>query len=523
MFANLTIKTRLITVIGFLLVISFLIGTTSLISLINVNNSLKTVYEDRLIALSQLDQVIRSSNKMQINIARALVSSQEELATHIASFKKEESVRDKVWKDYLATYLTPDEKALADTLVREQKLLDEKGFAPALNALNGGDMKTVATLIHGDIARYATSITETMNALIQLQTEVAKSEYENSQQRYQSFRSFSIAAIICSILVGSLIGLWLIRSINRPLNSAIEVAQRIASGDLTQSIEVGGTNEMGRLLRALQEMSKALTQAVTQVRHSTDSITTASAEIASGNLDLSSRTEEQAASLEQTASSMEELTSTVKQNADNALQANVLMAQARKQAENGGGIVNQVVATMNDIKQSSSHMVDIINVIDGIAFQTNILALNAAVEAARAGEQGRGFAVVASEVRGLAQRSASAAKEIRELIEASLQKISSGGNLVNDAGAVMEETVDSVKRVAQLMEDIAAASQEQSNGIDQVNLAIGQMDQVTQQNAALVEEAAAAASSLRDQAQILTGAVSVFKTEQSHHAMTLEM
>ena len=299
-------------------------------------------------------------------------------------------------------------------------------------------------------------------------------------------------------------------SITRPLGEAVKVAQAVAAGDLTQKIEVSSGVETGQLLAALKAMNESLVKIVSEVRSGTDSIATASKQIASGNADLSQRTEEQASSLEETASSMEELTSTVKQNAENAKQANQLALGASAVAVKGGEVVGQVVETMSSINESSNKIVDIIGVIDGIAFQTNILALNAAVEAARAGEQGRGFAVVASEVRNLAQRSAAAAKEIKALIGDSVDKVGAGTKLVDEAGKTMQEIVTSVKRVTDIMSEITAASQEQSSGIEQVNQAITQMDEVTQQNAALVEEAAAAAESLQEQAQNLEAAVAVF-------------
>ena len=303
------------------------------------------------------------------------------------------------------------------------------------------------------------------------------------------------------------------RSISRPLNEAVRIAQTVAAGDLTSRIEVDGADEASQLLRALKDMNESLVRIVGEVRVSTDTIATASGQIASGNMDLSARTESQASSLEKTASSMEELTSTVKQNADNARQANQLAVSASEVAVKGGSVVTQVVDTMGSINASSKKIVDIIGVIDGIAFQTNILALNAAVEAARAGEQGRGFAVVAAEVRNLAQRSAGAAKEIKTLIGDSVDKVEVGAKLVDQAGATMQEIVDSVRRVTDIMSEITAASQEQMSGIEQVNEAVTQMDSSTQQNAALVEEAAAAAQSLRDQAGKLSQVVSVFKLD----------
>ncbi|MGZ3238168.1 MAG: methyl-accepting chemotaxis protein [Burkholderiaceae bacterium] len=303
------------------------------------------------------------------------------------------------------------------------------------------------------------------------------------------------------------------RSISRPLNEAVRIAQTVAAGDLTSRIEVDGDDEASQLLRALKDMNESLVRIVGEVRLSTDTIATASGQIANGNMDLSARTESQAGSLEKTASSMEELTSTVKQNADNARQANQLAVSASEVAVKGGSVVTQVVDTMGSINASSKKIVDIIGVIDGIAFQTNILALNAAVEAARAGEQGRGFAVVAAEVRNLAQRSAGAAKEIKTLIGDSVDKVDIGAKLVDQAGATMQEIVDSVRRVTDIMSEITAASQEQMSGIEQVNEAVTQMDFSTQQNAALVEEAAAAAQSLRDQAGKLSQVVSVFELD----------
>jgi methyl-accepting chemotaxis protein len=287
----------------------------------------------------------------------------------------------------------------------------------------------------------------------------------------------------------------------------------VADGDLSSRIEVSSKDETGQLLHALKHMNENLVRIVADVRGGTDTIATASAEIAAGNLELSSRTEQQAGSLEETASSMEELTSTVKQNADNAHQANQMAVSASAVAGKGGEVVSRVVETMVSINESSRKIADIISVIDGIAFQTNILALNAAVEAARAGEQGRGFAVVASEVRNLAQRSAAAAKEIKTLISDSVDKVDAGAKLVDQAGATMNDIVTSIQSVTDIMAEILAASQEQSSGIEQVNQAIAQMDQVTQQNASLVEESAAASAAMQDQAAKLAHAVSVFKLD----------
>ncbi|MBN3269768.1 methyl-accepting chemotaxis protein [Bordetella bronchiseptica] len=319
----------------------------------------------------------------------------------------------------------------------------------------------------------------------------------------------ALLLLIVGVIAGSY--LYMTRAVVRPLQRASQQFARMAAGDLSARIEGNSRNEIGVLLTALRHMQESLTRTVAAVRRGVDEINVGSREIAAGNTDLSSRTEEQAASLEETAASMEQLASTVKQNADNARQANQLAASASDVAERGGSAVSEVVTTMQDISASSRKISEIVSVIDGIAFQTNILALNAAVEAARAGEQGKGFAVVAGEVRSLAQRSAQAAKEIKALIEDSVGKVGTGSQQVERAGATMQEIVASVKRVTDIMGEISAASEEQSSGIDQVNRAVSQMDEVTQQNAALVEEAAAAAGSLQEQAQRLAEAVSVFK------------
>ena len=321
----------------------------------------------------------------------------------------------------------------------------------------------------------------------------------------------TLGLVVVAIALFAMFALAIARGITRRLRHAVEIARTVSAGDLTAQITVDTRDETGQLLEALRDMNASLARIVAEVRVGTGAIGTASQEIAMGNADLSSRTEQQASSLEETASSMEELTSTVKQNADNARQASQLAAGASEVAVKGGAVVGEVVHTMTSINESSKKIADIIGVIDGIAFQTNILALNAAVEAARAGEQGRGFAVVASEVRSLAQRSAAAAKEIKQLITDSVAKVDDGTRLVDEAGRTMDEIVAAVKRVTDIMAEIAEASHEQSSGIEQVNQAVTQMDEVTQQNAALVEEASAAAESLKEQADGLLRAVGVFR------------
>jgi len=372
-------------------------------------------------------------------------------------------------------------------------------------------MAEAANLLFTETSTAQNAYFEAIEKLVQFQGDLMEDSVAKS--KLASTSAIMLMLTLSGIVVVfSVTCAWLItRSITRPLNEAVDLASAVAAGDLSIHIRSTSKDETGNLLNALKIMSDNLHKIVSEVRSGTDTIQTASSEIATGNLDLSSRTEQQAGALEETASAMEELTSTVKQNANNAHQANILAASASEVALQGGDVVGQVVETMNAINESSRLIVDIISVIDGIAFQTNILALNAAVEAARAGEQGRGFAVVASEVRSLAQRSAAAAKEIKTLISSSVEKVDNGSRLVEQAGHTMNEVVASVKRVTAVVAEISAASGEQSEGIEQINTAIVQMDEVTQQNAALVEQAAAAAQSLQDQAERLGKIVSVFK------------
>ena len=511
MLKNLSIKARLIFVVSFLSVLLALFGMVGLISLQKTNIDLKSLYEDRVVSLIQLGQVTDAVDAGRYTISSAIVGDSGEIDKNMDNLDKVLKEGDKVWKDYLGTYLTPEEAKLAEQFGAQQKKFVAEGVKPAMEALHNRDFQGATDLYNGPLLVMFKQINVTMKQLVALQDKISKELYDQSQARYQSFLTLTIAAIVIGISVAIIMGIWLVRAISGPLNEAVKVAKGVADGDLTQTIEVHSRDEAGQLMEALQTMNGRLQQIVGEVRVSTETISTASSEIATGNLDLSARTESQAGSLEETASAMEELTSTVKQNADNARQANQLAASASQIAQEGGNVVSKVVVTMNTINDSSKKIVDIISVIDGIAFQTNILALNAAVEAARAGEQGRGFAVVASEVRSLAQRSAAAAKEIKTLIDDSVQKVGEGSKLVEQAGVTMDEVVASVKRVTDVMGEITAASQEQSSGIEEVNRAITQMDETTQQNAALVEQAAAAAQSLQDQAQRLTHVVGVFK------------
>ena len=435
-------------------------------------------------------------------------AEQEKLIAHLRDLKKDYDTRHEFWgKEGL-------DSDIADALLNKAHAPAQEFYQVALNdfvpAAQKQDKDAMATAMQKMKASYATHLNQ-INNLVEI-TNKRADEVENESKSRIARDSVVLIIILCSSLAIGISGAVLIsRSITKPLSDAVEIAQIVASGDFTSDMDTSCTDETGQLLQALHQMNTNLSATIEQVRGSTSIISTASEEIARGNLDLSSRTEEQASALEETASAMEQLTATVKQNADNARQANQLAASASTIAMNGGQVVTNVVSTMGSIKDSSQKIVDIIGVIDSIAFQTNILALNAAVEAARAGEQGRGFAVVAAEVRNLAHRSAGAAKEIKALIEDSVDKVNTGSTLVDQAGETMNNIVSSVKQVLDIMSEIAAASQEQSTGIEEVNRAISQMDEVTQQNAALVEEAAAAAASMQEQATNLMKEVSAFK------------
>ncbi|MFA6014946.1 MAG: methyl-accepting chemotaxis protein [Gallionellaceae bacterium] len=705
---NLTIKTRLVLVISFLSVLLIVIGSYGLWGMSKSNDGLRTVYLDRAIPLGQIAEIsdLMAENIRQLHLSSMHDPRMEEsklhdhsISVHTDKIEKNIAEIGKTWEAYAASYMTPDEKKLADEYVTARKEFVKEGLLVAMDLYKQGHYAEGNAQMVKVVGPTGIKAMDLADELKNLQVNVAKEEYEKSEAGYNSARVIAISMMLLGIALAAWMGIMLIRGIGRGLQSAMDVAGKIAAGDLTSQITITSQDEVGKLLVAMQTMQSNLTRIVAEIKNivedaavrgsfstkmdlngkagytkelsellnqlsnitgtamddvtrvatalangdlsqkitkdypgvfgqtkagvnstvdslskivdeiknivedaairgnfstkmdmngkqgytktlsellnqlsdvsdtglrdvmrvakaladadltqkiekdyaglfgqtkdavnttvdnlktlvsdvrvSVDSIGTASKEIASGNTDLSQRTEEQASSLEETAASMEELTSTVKQNADNAKQANQLASNASAVAQKGGAVVQEVVGTMSSINESSRKIVDIISVIDGIAFQTNILALNAAVEAARAGEQGRGFAVVAAEVRNLAQRSAAAAKEIKTLIGDSTEKVEIGTKLVDDAGKTMEEIVNAVKRVTDIMSEISAASAEQSTGIEQVNQAITQMDEVTQQNAALVEEAAAAAESLEEEAQNLTRAVSVFKMDNS--------
>jgi methyl-accepting chemotaxis protein len=510
-FLNLKISRKLILSSSTILLITALLGLFSISQLRVLNASVDDVVLNWMPSAILSSAINTDASDFRILELQHIASNDD--AAMAAIDKKIAAMGAQIETqrtDYVKLIASAEEKKLFEAvgkswdayLVESKKLLElsrQKQNAEAA-ALSNGAAQTLFTNASNDLLN-----------LVKLNNAGGKQAGELSARVYASAIAWIVGGIVIALVLGLVVTLLVARIVSAPLERALVVARTVAAGDLTSQIDVRSSDETGLLMGALKEMNDSLFKIVGEVREGTDMIATASSQIAAGNLDLSSRTEQQASSLEETASSMEELTGTVKQNADNARQATKLAETASAIAVKGGVVVAQVVQTMGSINASSTKIVDIISVIDGIAFQTNILALNAAVEAARAGEQGRGFAVVASEVRNLAQRSAAAAREIKDLISNSVAQVGIGSQLVDQAGATMTDIVDSVGRVTNIINEISAASQEQTVGIEQINEAITQMDTVTQQNAALVEEAAAAAGSLQDQAQSLLQAVSMFE------------
>jgi methyl-accepting chemotaxis protein-1 (serine sensor receptor) len=507
------ISTRLGFLIALMSLLLVAIGSFGLYGIGRANESLKTVFQDRTVPMGQIAEINALNLHNRLALAGALLDPiPAEINRDITEIETNMAAINTLWATYMGTYLTPDETRLANKLAEDRARFVREGLKPAVASLRANDMDTARLLVFEKVRPLYVPVHEGIDNLMKLQVDVAQQEFNAALVRFESQRWWAISSILAGLVVAVLFGVALIRGIARSLNEALDAVKAVAQGDLSHPIHLSSKDEIGLVLVALSDMQTGLAQVVSTVRQGSESVATASAEIAQGNHDLSARTESQASALEQTAASMEQLSATVKQNAENAQQANQLAHAASSTARQGGEVVAQVVGTMKGINDSSRRIADIIQVIDGIAFQTNILALNAAVEAARAGEQGRGFAVVASEVRSLAGRSAAAAKEIKTLIDVSVERVSQGTAQVDQAGITMSEVVAGIQRVTDLMGEISAASNEQSLGVSQVGEAVMQMDQVTQQNAALVEEMAAAASSLKAQAQELVGTVAVFKT-----------
>jgi len=510
MLKNLKISTRLIGTLGLLLSVLLAVVGMALWQMGQMRSVTRDITGNWLPSVELVNKMNTNASDYRVGeFQHVLNVDPQTMATIEKTMDDTLALFEKNQRAYVALISSDEERKIYEGFAADWAQYQQV-HQRVLNLSRQNDNSSAKALLEGESRTLYRSASAHLLKLVDLNSAGSRASGEDAETAYNTARNTMIAAVVLTLALVTSASIWLIRSITRPLNKALEAADRVASGDLSGTIDTTSSDETGQVLRALDRMQSSLALVVSNVRQNSESVATASAQIAQGNQDLSQRTEEQASALEQTAATMEQLGATVRNNADNAQQANQLAQGASTVAAQGGEVVGKVVTTMQDINDSSRKIGDIISVIDGIAFQTNILALNAAVEAARAGEQGRGFAVVAGEVRILAQRSAEAAKEIKTLIGRSVEQVEQGTLLVDQAGKTMGEIVTSIRRVSDIVAEITSASVEQSSGVQQVGDAVGQMDQVTQQNAALVEESAAAAESLKTQAQQLVQVVAVF-------------
>jgi methyl-accepting chemotaxis protein-1 (serine sensor receptor) len=509
------ISTRLLLLVGTLASLLVLIGLLGLYGIDKANTSLSTVYRDRTIPAVDLGQIDALVTGSRMHVAQALANPLPDvIAFSTKSIEANQAEVAQRWKAYADNRLTLQEESIAKKFATDLQTFEQKGLRLAVDALRANDITEAQSAMVEKMTPMATPVKDGIDALKQLQITVAKSEFDEASQRYAVIRGAAIGSIVVGLAFAAVFGFMMMRTITRQLggepSDANRVAQWVGGGDLTHPISLQ-SNDTESLMARLYQMQEKLSAVVSHVRHSSESVARASAEIANDNQHLSDRNEQQAFALQEITSSMQDLANAIQTNAARAMRANELAANASHVATDGGKVVGQVVETMREINDSSRKIVDIIAVIDGIAFQTNILALNAAVEAARAGEQGRGFAVVASEVRSLAGRAANAAKEIKSLIGASVERVEKGSLLVGQAGSTMNEVVSSIGQVSGIIGEISSASREQSAGVAQVESAVARMDQATQQNSAMVEEIAAAANGLRHESEDLVANVAQFK------------
>ncbi len=519
MFKNLSIRAILTTALGVFFALFLVTGIAVYQQLTSNRTSIEVMLDTNLVRANALDDAASDLLRARVVLlaAHSALLEGKSLDTTASNMQRMDSYVAKATSQIDAARKLPETspqgKPLFEGALAAYDVYTREAIVPLIGAIRAGNAKEAGRINQEKVSPLGTQFTQAIQKYVDFADEIGQRVARESSARI----NVAIVVLVCllAVVAALVVGLYVVfgRAVFRPLHEAGRLFDRIASGDLTNRIEQRGNNEIGVLYAAVKRMQDSLARTVSAVRLGVEEIHTGSREIAAGNIDLSSRTEQQAASLEETAASMDELSSTVKNNAESSRSAAQLAMAASEVATRGGQAVGDVVGTMRGIADSSHRISDIVGVIDGIAFQTNILALNAAVEAARAGEQGKGFAVVASEVRALAQRSAAAAKEIKTLIDDSVQKVSVGSDQVEAAGATMQEIVASVRRVTDIINEISSASEEQSQGIEQVNQAVSQMDSVTQQNAALVEEAAASAASLETQAQRLREAVAVFKVQ----------
>ncbi|WP_254067707.1 methyl-accepting chemotaxis protein [Burkholderia sp. L27(2015)] len=510
--AKLTLRARIALTMTFLAALMVAIGVLGLLGTLRANEANRDTYENKLTAATNIGNAEIYIARTRLVLDRVALhpddpTAADQIKRALAFFTDS----DTWWQKFVDQAHEPGETPLIEDATARRRALraEVTELIAALKAQNREQVDNISMTRHSYNDMNASN-----EKLKQALYANAKSNYDSSQASFKTFFMLSIAMIAIGVIAAAMSWLGLRRAIMTPLNAALTHFDAIAAGDLSRHIEVRSADEMGLLLRGIANMQASLADTVRAVRSSSESIATATREIASGTMDLSSRTEEQAASLEETAASMSELTATVKQNADSAQQASSLADHASIVAAKGNDVVGRVVGTMGGIDTSSRKIADITGIIEGIAFQTNILALNAAVEAARAGEQGRGFAVVATEVRNLAQRSSSAAKEIKDLIAESAHTVTQGTELVADAGKTMQEVLHAIRQVTSLMNEIASAAHEQRSGIEQVDIAVSQMDSITQQNAALVEQATAAAQALDEQSRSLHATIAVFQLSE---------